>query len=684
MQEGPKDCGLASLLMILKYYNGNCSLEYLKSLTDIDNDGLSMYTLQNLGNKLGFSCKGVKGNYLELKKNMLPCIAHVKLKKSYLHYIVIYKINKTKKNIYIVDPSKGLKKMSFVDFNSIKTDNYLLFKLNKNPIYITSESKILNICFNYLKENLSLIIYLTIISIIITVLTIVSSFRLEAIVNMSIATSSYQNLIAISFVLISLILLKETSIYFKNHLLNYFLTTIDYKLVITIYEKLLSLSRGYYKNHSTGEVLARVQDQEKIKCFIVNLLATIITDTITFIITLLTLFYLNYKLTIIIIITTFILIFLYIINKYSITKYLKLLKNDNANITSFLTESIIGIDSIKNLGIETNFINKFQKKYLNFTNEVYLYQNLIIKKDYYLELATSISEFLIIIIGSAFIINNNMKLETLITYLLLLTYIYNPVKNQIELLINYFDSKLSYKRINDLLLLEEKKKKHKRKINLTGNIKISNLNYSYQNEECLKNINIEIKKGERILISGKSGSGKSTLAKIISGIIYPRRNTVFIDGVDILDINKESIRNLFSFTSQNEVLFTDTLYNNIDLYRNIKFEEIIKISKLTLVNEIASKNNLAYNMLIEEDGYNISGGEKARIILARNILKQSEIYILDEIFSAVDVERERKILENLFNKFKDKTIIVISHRFYNDDLFDRKLVINEGIISERN
>ena len=174
------------------------------------------------------------------------------------------------------------------------------------------------------------------------------------------------------------------------------------------------------------------------------------------------------------------------------------------------------------------------------------------------------------------------------------------------------------------------------------------------------------------------------MAKIISGIIYPRRNTVFIDGVDVLDINKESIRNLFSFTSQNEVLFTDTLYNNIDLYRNIKFEEIIKISKLTLVNEIASKNNLAYNMLIEEDGYNISGGEKARIILARNILKQSEIYILDEIFSAVDVERERKILENLFNKFKDKTIIVISHRFYNDDLFDRKLVINEGIISERN
>lgn len=169
--------------MILKYYSGNCSLEYLKSLTDISNDGIDMYTLLTLGKKLGFSCKGVNGNYLELEKQMLPCIAHVRIKKSYLHYIVVYKIDKSKKKVVVADPAKGLIRMSFDEFNHIKTDNYLILKQIKTPIYVTSKSKILNVCFDYLKENKILITYLTSLSLVITILTIICSFRLEAIVN---------------------------------------------------------------------------------------------------------------------------------------------------------------------------------------------------------------------------------------------------------------------------------------------------------------------------------------------------------------------------------------------------------------------------------------------------------------------------------------------------------------------
>lgn len=684
LQSGAKDCGLASLLMILRYYSGNCSLEYLKSFTDIGNDGLDMYTLLLLGNKLGFSCKGVRGNYLELEKCMLPCIAHVKIKKSYLHYVVIYKIDKNKKKVLLADPSRGLIKMSFDEFNNIKTDNYLILKLTKTPIYVVSKSKILSVCFNYLKENKTLIIYLTSLSIVITILTIICSFRLEAIVNLVLNNNSFSNLISVSIIFLTFVVLREVSVYYKNHLVNYFWCTLDQKLITTIYEKLLSLPRLYYKNHSTGEVISRIQDMNVVKEFIISVLTTAVTDTVMFIISLITLFYLNSGLTIIVVLSCVILLFIYMINIYDIGEYLKILKKESGHVTSLLTETISGMESVRNLGIETKFLNKFSFLYSNYLNDFYNYQSLIIKKDFFVELVTVISELLIVVVGVAFVIKTKIVFPTLVTYLSLIVYIYTPIKNHIQLFLRFFDSRLSYNRINEILLLENDNgsKRRKKHLMLEGNIRISNLSYAYDNDECLTNINIKIKKGEHVLISGKSGSGKSTLAKILVGGIKPKRNCVFVDDIDILDIDYKCLNQVFSYISQSEMLFTDTLYNNIVLYRDISYEEVLKFCKMTLVDEFILKNTMAYDLMIEEDGYNISGGERARIILARNLLKQSEVYILDETFSAIDVTRERIILKNIFTKFKDKTIIVISHRFYNDDLFDRKLTIDKGIIYE--
>ena len=682
LQEGAKDCGLASLLMILKYYNGNCSLEYLKSIVELENDGLSMYSLLLLGNKIGFSCKGVKGSYLELEKEMLPCIANVKTKKNYFHYIVIYKIDKKQRKITVADPSKGLRTLSFLDFDKIKTDNYLLLKLVKNPIQINSRSKIVDILFTYLKENSKLIIYLICLSFFISVLTIVYSFKLESIIEFSLKNNSYPNLLALTLLFLIILLLKEISIYYKNHLINYFFCTISQKIITTIYGKLLSLSRLYYKNHSTGEIIARIQDMEVVINFIVNLLVSLITDTIILIIGLLTLFYLNNNLTAIVLTSITIYIALNLLNHYNIKFYLEKIKQSNSKICSFLTESIRGIESIKNLCLESSFLERFNRLYNRYSQEVYIFQNIVIKKGTYQELLNSCGELIIIAVGTALTFDFKMTWSTLITYLALLGYIYIPVKNQMELLNNYYDSKISCKRINEFLLIESKKKRRKN-IKLEGNIKINNLSYSYYDFLCLNDINIEIKKGERILISGKSGSGKSTFAKILVGVLPSKRNTVFIDGIDILDIDSTNLKQTFSYISQNELLFTDTLYNNIVLYRNVLYEDFLRVCKDVLLDSVVSKNDLAYDMLIEEDGYNISGGEKARVILARSLLKKSEVYILDEIFSAIDINRERTILKNIFSRLSGKTIIVISHRFYNEDLFDRKLVLDSSGIHDK-
>ena len=155
---------------------------------------------------------------------------------------------------------------------------------------------------------------------------------------------------------------------------------------------------------------------------------------------------------------------------------------------------------------------------------------------------------------------------------------------------------------------------------------------------------------------------------------------IFIDGVDINDYKLKSIRKNITYVSQNELLFNDTLLNNLNLYSNDN-DYILSMTKLVEFNEILD-NDLGINMMVEENGFNLSGGQRQRIVLARALLKQAQIILIDEGLSQVDVPLERKILSNIFDKFKDKTFIIVSHRLQNMDLYDRFIRIDEGVLYE--
>ena len=178
----------------------------------------------------------------------------------------------------------------------------------------------------------------------------------------------------------------------------------------------------------------------------------------------------------------------------------------------------------------------------------------------------------------------------------------------------------------------------------------------------LNNINLEIRKGEKVIITGVSGSGKSTLVKLIKGY--------YKSHIRIGNKSIDTKLNNVSYVSKNDFLFEDTLYGNLMSDDNEKVNEMIELCQI--------KNDL--NMFIEENGFNVSGGEKARIVLARTLLKPFNILIIDEGLDEVDINTERKILKNIFDKFMNKTIIVISHRLDNMDLYNHWIEINNGKI----
>ena len=258
-------------------------------------------------------------------------------------------------------------------------------------------------------------------------------------------------------------------------------------------------------------------------------------------------------------------------------------------------------------------------------------------------------------------------------------YFLEPIRNIIDMDVSVKESRES---ITRLLSLYENYF-DKGIVNFKGGrICFSNLSFSFDNKKILKNINLVINKGERIMICGTSGSGKSTLLKLLMKYYSVNRGMIFIDGIDINDYKVKSLRKNISYVSQNEIIFNDSLINNLNFYSRDN-NEVLNMARLVEFNEIMD-NDLGLNMMIEENGLNLSGGQRQRIVLARALLKQAQIILIDEGLSQVDVPLERKILKNIFNEFRDKTFIIVSHRMENVDLYDRVIKINNGeIIDEK-
>ena len=679
IQEGAKDCGVASLLTIIKYYKGYLPKEYLRSITNTTNNGVNALSLIEAGRKLGFDSKGVEGNVLELHQANLPCIAHVILDKKYKHFVVIFEISRSKNTIVIGDPARGIIKMSIDDFNKISTHTFLLFRYVKQlPVINTNDSIKKNLSF-ILMNNKSSTFLICFNSLLYTFLNIILSFTFEFVIENSIYNNSLENLLFIVFLILFLYMLKNVSLYYRNKLINFISHKFDYILINSSFSHILSLPYIYYKNRTTGEILTRINDLTELRDYTSEMLITLSGDFPLTIFSLIFLFSINYKLTLVLLIIVTISTFISVIINKLINNKIKEIKENMSKSNSYMIELINAEETLKGQNIIDKVLSKFSIKYNKLLCSSYDYNNLSNVMLYINNISNSLITILIIYLGSKMVLNNEFTLSKLITFNALSFYFLEPIKSVINLNINYKKIKIVKERINELLSLkEEELYLDDNKVNIVkGDIEIRNLSYSYNNKDkVLDDVSLYIKEREKVVIVSPSGYGKSTLSKIISRYISIDKGYVYINNIDINDYNLWSIRENITYSSQNEFLFTDSIYNNLNL-KNTRDEEIRNTCKLMLVDEIYSKRNSDIHMMLEENASNLSGGERQRVILARTFLKKSNIYILDESFSEIDKDREKEILTNIFKEYKDKTIIVISHKSDNNNLYDRVIDLSK-------
>jgi ATP-binding cassette subfamily B protein len=221
---------------------------------------------------------------------------------------------------------------------------------------------------------------------------------------------------------------------------------------------------------------------------------------------------------------------------------------------------------------------------------------------------------------------------------------------------------------------------------IKGDIKVENLNFKYHDEKeiALKDISFSIDRGETLGIIGRTGSGKTSLVNLLLRLHDPERNTIFIDGRDILEIPLDTLRSCIGYVPQDNFLFTDNIYNNIDFgHRDKSKEEIIEAAKKACVHENIIDFKEGYDTLVGERGVTLSGGQKQRISIARALIKDPNILILDDAVSSVDTDTEEKILGHLKEDRKDKTTVIIAHRISTIQNADKIIVLDEGEVVEQ-
>lgn len=671
-QSGIKDCGVSCLQMIIKYYQGYISTRQLQEMTKTTKNGTTAYHLIEAAKKIGFEASGVKANLPDInKQNMiLPCIASVTIDNTYNHYIVIYHIDYKRKQLIIADPAIKIKTISFEDFDKIWNNVFLfMYPIKKIPLY-TKEQKPLKFMLNVLLLNKKMIVNIIIISIFYTLYSIFSSYYFKYIGDSFSYIQSKGYLFFIFFIFLIFTLLKLLSNFFRNQLLVYLNEKIELILTNNIFKSIILLPYNYYRNHTTGEITSRINDLEKIRDVISKAIIFIFVDLPLALISCMLLYFISKELffiSIIVfllyIITTFILIPLF-------SKHIETVQKQKAEYTSYMIESINGFEGIKGINGENIIINKFEQKFTSFLDKMFNFETLYNKQYLLKEAICDISSIVIIFIGSLLILEQKLTIGNLLVFNSLFSYFLFPLKNTLELGILVKETKGALVRI--LEVVEPSVDNGFVKKKLIGNIAFKDINYSYDDRNLvLRNINFKVKPTEKIMIIGKSGSGKSTLVKLLMRYYQIDRNKIMIDGIDINDYTESSIRENIVYISQHETLFNDTLHNNIDLENKCSAEEFLEITNLCCIDEIIKNNNLGFNMLIEENGFNLSGGEAQRVILARSLMRDFKILIIDEGLNQVDVNLERKILKNIINKYADKTLIVVSHRLENMDLFDR-------------
>lgn len=478
--------------------------------------------------------------------------------------------------------------------------------------------------------------------------------------------------------------------FLRQYMAQWTSNKILYDIRKKLYDHLQALSAKFYANNKAGEVISRViNDVEQTKDFIMTGLMNIWLDCITIIIALSVMFFLDVQLTF----AAIVILPFYVLTVYFFFGRLRALTRQRsqklAEAQGFLHERVNGMAVIKSFAIEDNEAKNFDHRNKNFLNKAFQHTRWNAYSFSAINTVTDIGPLIVIGYGAYLAITGSVTVGTLAAFVSYLEQLYGPLRRLVSSFTTLTQSFASMDRVFQLFdePYDIKNTDYAKPIaTKEGHIEIENVSFRYQPDEkdVLKHLNLDIKHGETVAFVGMSGGGKSTLINLIPRFYDVTKGRISIDGHDIKAFDMGSLRRQIGMVQQDNILFSDTVKENILLGRpDATFEEVVEAAKLANAHDFIMDLPQGYDTEVGERGVKLSGGQKQRLSIARIFLNDPPILILDEATSALDLESEAIIQEALDTLSHDRTTIIVAHRLSTITHADKIVVIENGEIVEQ-
>lgn len=493
----------------------------------------------------------------------------------------------------------------------------------------------------------------------------------------------------ICLMVMGFIILKNLFLYLSLVVLNPIKNKVVNRLREELYDKILNLPVGYFNEKRKGDLMSRMSnDVNEVEGSVVGAFEGWIRDPMTIIVTLTVLFFISPQLTLFILFLIPVLGLVIGRISKSLKKHSREVAQKQGESFSIVDETLGGLRVIKAFNIEKLLRQKFFK-----TNEELLRakNNIVYRRDLASPLSEVLGVLLVILIlyyGGRLVLREQLlEASVFLGFIAIFYTIINPAKTLSTSFSNLRKGGAAIGRIEEILqtrITVDDNPQGKQLKHFTDKIEFRNVSFAYEDAVILDNINLVIEKGKTVALVGSSGAGKSTLADLVPRFHDVTSGEVLIDGINIKDYSLQSVREQMSIVTQEPILFNDSIANNIALGQPAaSMEKIIDAARIANAHEFIMKKEGGYDSNIGDRGTKLSGGEKQRLTIARAVLKNPPILILDEATSSLDTESERLVQDAINNMMQNRTSIVIAHRLSTIRHADEIIVLQKGKIVER-
>jgi ATP-binding cassette subfamily B protein len=691
------DCGATCLRMIARYHGRHYSLEYLREISYLDREGVSLMGIADAAEKVGFRTLGVKAGFSRLQSELpLPCIAHWKQN----HFLVVYKIANGK--VYVANPAVGKEQLTEQEFlDGWISDVYntepqgILLLLETAPEFFQREGETTNraglgILRQYLVPHKRLIWQLMLGLILGSAVQLVFPFLMQALVDKGVQLND------LSFVYLILaaqgmLFLSQVAVEFiRGWILLHIGSRVNINLVSDFLIKLMRLPMAFFDSKMTGDLLQRIYDNERVERFLTSSSLTTLFSVVSLGVFGLVLLFYNVWIFAIFFVAALLYfgwvgVFLQQRRALDYRRFEQMADNQNA-----LIQLVNGMQEIKLHNAERQkrwAWERIQAKLFR-VNVDYLATDQMQRAG-----AAFINEgknILISVTAATAVIHGDMTLGMMLAVQYIIGHMNAPLESLVQFILAAQEAKISLERMNEIHQKPDEEPVDHAKVTVLpskGDLVLENMSFRYGGPHdpwVLHNVGLTFPEGKVTAIVGSSGSGKTTLVKLLLNFYVPTEGSVRLGDINLANIDHKLWRSHCGVVMQDGFIFSESIARNISLgEENIDRRRLLYAAKVANIQTFIESLPLGYNTKIGQDGVGLSQGQKQRILIARAVYKNPNYIFFDEATNALDAYNERVIMHNLEHVFRNKTVIVVAHRLSTVRNADNIVVLEKGEVVEQ-